>query len=1254
MDWLNRARQYLGNLFGGAARTVGNIAGGVARGVSQGEQQAARVAQQAVRNVQRNVPQAPRFQLPQVNIQAPRIQMPQAPKVDFGAVNRALQGFQQGAQQFGEGANIGFKQLTGQQLTPKQQQVVDILKQQVPVYKVASDVLKANQQWDQQVRQRQIQANKDFVNRFKTSPATAIFTMPALSPFGNVAQAYKQFKVATGKELPKFDTTKAVEDLSTALAQTPLKNIPGAGVVGDIVKPLAMSAARMADVAQTQEQYANGIKGLGQMGSDIANVGSLFYSGGLAKQLGTKGVAFLPTAAKLAPRLAASGAGQNIIQQLAEGKKLNEIDPKQIAAAAAAYTGLGIGIPGIARGVNAGIGKVLSKGQSAIATKAAQALPADKNELVIVRTLPEKGALRAQGYTNVQVQFQPKPGQVTPTIPGRAIAETAPVPKEGKLPLNTKERGFVTSVKTSQEVSDDVKAVVSGEYTPKSNQVLINNADKFTKNPQKAYTSVNEQLSKPWGTVNDQEIANAITLAKKLDASGNKDAAGEVYDKLAQHLTQAGRDVQAASLLSRRTPEGLLFNARRTLKKAGIEITPQIQKELQTNIDIIKKTVVGSEQRNIAIAKMQKDLVKHIPQKALDNIVSVWKAGLLSGAKTQGGNFLSNATFGTMKLASNPITAAVDKVMSVFTGKRTFALTGKGLASGGVEGAKKGVFTLKTGIDTRNFATGAAKFDQVAEINFNNKAVQSIIGTPSNWVFRGMSAADQPFYFAALKNSLYSQAIAEAKNQGLKGKALNDFLSNSLSNPSKTMLNIARNEADKAVLGFDTMLSRAVSAIHKSVETSNLTPVGKATANAIVNFIAPFTRVPSAFLSRTIDYTPLGMTAQIFKAIGSQIKTGTFDQRALAQAIGEGATGTGLIVLGAQLANADLLSGDYPKNDQKEQARWKAKGITPNSVKLGDTWVSLNYLGPLGLLFGAGKNFVDARKEGGTMTDIAAQTIGGFGSGLLQQSFLQGLNGFTQAVNDPGRFAGPYVKSFVGSFVPSWINDIANITDQFKRQANTPLEAAMARIPGLRQNLPAQTDVFGRQLETGGIQSIDPFKPSPSVQTPLTNELDRLKTTGKENNAWPTPVDNKDFFGKGTEIDKKQMQQIQSELGPLVNQTWNDLIQTPTYQQANDQQKKNLLDKTRQQITIEYKIANASKYGQTYTGPQPKQAKTPKVKVSKARKGRTGRAGTARTRVSLKATKLRAIKVSVPKGKKVSFKQPTATKARKSIKIKTG
>jgi N-acetylglutamate synthase-like GNAT family acetyltransferase len=361
MDWLNKARQFLGNLIGGASKTIGNIAGGVARNVSRAEQEASRFAQQAARNVPRmQIPQAPRFQLPQINIQAPRIQMPQAPriqapKIDFGAVSRALQGIEQ---QTGRGIQDWYNKTAISKIAPGIQSGLQDMQKQ-------SDLIK----------QRQIQSNKDFINQFKTSPATAIFQTPGLSPFGGISQAFKTAKIATGKELPKFDTTKAVEDLSQTLSRTPLRKVPGMGVVGDIVKPLTMSAARMADVAQTQEEYDKGIKGLGQMGSDIFNIASLFYSGSLSKQLAAKGTPFLKTAAKLAPRLALSGAGTNILQQLAEGKKPNELDPKQIAIAAAAYTTLGIGIPGATRGVSTGLNKALSKSQSGLASKVAQGLP---------------------------------------------------------------------------------------------------------------------------------------------------------------------------------------------------------------------------------------------------------------------------------------------------------------------------------------------------------------------------------------------------------------------------------------------------------------------------------------------------------------------------------------------------------------------------------------------------------------------------------------------------------------------------------------------------------------------------------------------------------------------------------------------------------------------------------------------------------------------------------------------------------------
>jgi len=817
---------------------------------------------------------------------------------------------------------------------------------------------------------------------------------------------------------------------------------------------------------------------------------------------------------------------------------------------------------------------------------------------------------------------------------GAPIYETAPKPN-----VSTKTRGFVKTVKASEEVSDDVKKSVSGTYTPKQNSELVANADKFVKS-KNAEKVLHDQLATKAGNIDDQTIANAVTFAKKQDTLGNHDAASNIYDQLSEHLTQKGREIQAASLLSRRTPEGLQFSAQRLLKKSGVEMTPVIKKEIQANVKAIKATKLGTEQRELAIAKMKSDLMKHIPQGTLDNLTSTWKAGLLSGVKTQGGNALSNSTFGIMKLTSNPVSAVADKAMSLFTGKRKFALTDRGLASGGIEGAKKGAYTLKTGIDTRRISGVSDKYEQFSEINFKNKWVNKLVGTPSNLVFRGMSAADQPYYYAALKNSLYDQALAEGKNQGLKGTALRSFMKDKVKNADNSMVQTAVHDAEKAILGFDTVMSRIVSYAHKSIETAPISEAGKQSANATINAIAPFTKVPSAFLSRTVDYTPFGP----IKTIIGQVSKKQFDQRALSQAIGEGVTGTGLIVLGSQLARADLLSGDYPKTDQKEQARWKAEGITQNSVKIGPNWVSLNYLGPLGLLFGAGKSFVDAEKKGASAIDTASSVVAGFGSGLLQQSFLQGLSGFINALNEPGRFMNNYVKQFAGSVVPSWINDIGNLTDKYKRQSTSIPEATMARVPGLRTKLKEQTDVFGNKLEQGGFNTINPFKPSPDTSNTLTNELDRLAGVSKEYNVWPTPPNNSDFFGKDTKVDYNQIKQIQADLGAQIQTAWQETMASQDYMSKDDRGKVELLTKVKRDITDTFKQQNASKYGQTIT---PKIAKVAKPKAAKKpKKVATKKGRSSRGRVAS------ITKSKQPKFKSVRIARGTAPKISKTPRLK--
>lgn len=721
----------------------------------------------------------------------------------------------------------------------------------------------------------------------------------------------------------------------------------------------------------------------------------------------------------------------------------------------------------------------------------------------------------------------------------------------------------------------NITAPESGNLSTELSKSVKENAPTYeaTTNVKRLSQSVNDITSKgidnfsnevhtrlndaPLGKINDQTVADALTSAAALDVRGDTKSlqqATDIYDKLSEHLTKAGQTVQAASIIKRRTPQGLLFSGQRALKQAGVEVTPDLQGKLRAAADDVAKAAPGNKDR--AIAKMQKLVQDSTPAGKLDNLVGTWKAGLLSGVKTQGGNFLSNATFGTLKSASDPLAAGIDKVLSAFTKKRTIGLTGKGIMSGTKEGFQKGFNTLKTGIDERN-VSASGKYEQHAEINFKNKAVQAVFGKPANLVFRSMNAADQPFYYAALKNSLHDQAKADGLTKGLKGQQLRDHIDNTVQNPNGQLMQRAVDDANKSVLGFDTIASKAVSGIHQAIENmKGVSSQGKSIANAVVNVLAPFTKVPSAFLTRAIDFTPLGVGKEAF----SQIFNKKFDQRGLSKAIAEGATGTGLIAMGMALSNSGQLSGDYP-SDPKEQARWKAEGITQNSVKLGGKWYSMNYLGPVGLLFGIGNNMVKSAQGGAGVPEQVGKGIAGLGSGLLNQSFVQGLTGFTDAIKDPARNLSTFVNSQAASIIPSWLNDIANATDTYQRQASNPGEAIQGRIPGLREGLTPKFDAFGNDLTqptgSGFETAVNPLKPSNNIDNTILSETNRLKDTG--NAVFPTPSKAIGTGNNKLALTVPQQSERQKLVGNMLSPLWGKIIASPDYQKMDDAHKANAL-----------------------------------------------------------------------------------------------
>jgi hypothetical protein len=780
----------------------------------------------------------------------------------------------------------------------------------------------------------------------------------------------------------------------------------------------------------------------------------------------------------------------------------------------------------------------------------------------------------------------PKPqlSSVARAVPGKPASKPQLLKSEVSSPTSVPNSLTKGAKDERQGLAPEVVVGTKGAHDVRNTAKLGKSAsvDIAKMDDQTAIQTAHDRLNVDLGKIDDKDVAFTNEAIQRAQDAGRMEDAINLHDKLSEHLVKTGQTAQAASLLYRLSPDGIFYKAVRDLKKGGTEVTPELQTKLKEQSDAIK-TATGTEAKQRATARLGKTVADNIPKGKMNDLLSIWKAGLLSGVKTQQGNAISNGMFGALKKVSDIPSAGVDKGLSLITGKRTKVATLRGAGSGGVEGLQKGFGgtanavarklhltdkvsknqgTLVTGIDERNI-TGT-KYEQHAELNFKNPVIQKVFGDTSNLVFRGMSAADQPFYYAAAKNNLYDLALSEAKNRKLGGIEKSKFVQNFVDNPPAHAAQRAKDAADKAVLGYDTVVSKGLTAFHTAIDKAPISPAAKGAWHATIGVLAPFVKVPSAFISRTIDFTPAGP----LKEAVNQISNKKFDQRALSEAVGQGMTGTGVIALGIALAQSDLLSGNYPKNDPKEAQRWKTEQITPNSVRLytgkdaqgkdKHTWVSLNYMGPLGLLFNAGKQFHDA-KDGSALGKVAA-SVGGLGQGLLGQSFLQGFSGFSDAINDPQRNAKSFANSQASSVVPAWVNDIANVTDKFQRQADTTAQAVKNRLPGLREGNKVKQDVYGNGLKqpAGQLNTLNGIKPSNSLTDSQASiaEVGRLhKVNPDDSNLQVTPQP----IGKTITVEKKQIPltdtqryDLQKKVGQATQDNWNKLIQTPEYKALDD------------------------------------------------------------------------------------------------------
>jgi hypothetical protein len=253
-------------------------------------------------------------------------------------------------------------------------------------------------------------------------------------------------------------------------------------------------------------------------------------------------------------------------------------------------------------------------------------------------------------------------------------------------------------------------------------------------------------------------------------------------------------------------------------------------------------------------------------------------------------------------------------------------------------------------------------------------------------------------------------------------------------------------------------------------------------------FLIPFVRTPTNIVKRFAEYTPAGMT---MPSVLADLKAGG---RAGALAKGRMIIGSASMAAIASLVLRGMMTGAGPE-DEEERALWMQTGRKPYSILVNGKWYRYNRFEPLGMLFGVAADISEmSRTLTGTAPDkfykASTQVLASLMTNLGDKTFLRGITEFMQAYTDPERYGEQWVSNLAATVaVPNIAAQAARAKDPYVRDARNLMDTIRARVPGIRESLPAKLDVSGQPINRS---LVEPLAATPAVDDPLAEAMLRL------------------------------------------------------------------------------------------------------------------------------------------------------------------
>ncbi len=527
-----------------------------------------------------------------------------------------------------------------------------------------------------------------------------------------------------------------------------------------------------------------------------------------------------------------------------------------------------------------------------------------------------------------------------------------------------------------------------------------------------------------------------------------------------------------------------------------------------------------------------------------DKFVEYIKAGWVSGPWTHAANLSGNTAF----MAGRPVIEQVASVLGTIRGDPERVLMIQPLAriigniNGAYEIAKMAskIYKLEGPTGLLKAAWQSGSRSQKAEVA-QGGAIGGTWGKVVRSSFQVLGAEDSLYKTLNERGELYSIASGIATKEGLSPMT-HEFWSrigDIVDNPSEPQLNAAKDAGLR--LTFNLPLGEKGKAAQAFIRAWHL------------QWAAPFTQTPGNIAKEMIRMTPfapfVGEWREAFAKGGAERD----------KAIAELAIGSAMMTGVVAMFNAGKISGGSDTQPGKRNVN-EAAGRQPYSVLVNGKWYDYSRIQPIGTLVGLAADMANAWEhlEVGEQDKVPKIMATAFASAITNQTMLQGLTMFVNALSEPDRFFPRMAQSYTAALIPfsGLMRQSAEAIDKEQRRIDGIKDAVYAAIPVLREQLLPKINVLtGEPMETK--ERFLGQKVADESLDKVLSEAARLGIgIGKAPKSIQLPSPDKKI-GK-VELTPEQQNMFTSTSGQLAHQILGQLVASPIWDNLPDLRKKKI------------------------------------------------------------------------------------------------